>query len=195
MMDGQYKGMIFDCDGTLVDSMPAHYAAWRQALSQSGLSFPEERFYQTAGMPALAIIRLLAEEAGRVVDAEAIEALRDRLFYQMEDGVRANEPVVAIVKRYAGQVPMAVASGSTRRMVTFELERIGILSCFAALVCAEDVPRPKPAPDVFRIAAERIAVAPTDCLAFEDADHGIRAAMSAGMSVMDVRSMQVVSPR
>jgi HAD superfamily hydrolase (TIGR01509 family) len=190
--DEKYQGMIFDCDGTLVDSMSAHYAALHQTLASYGIPFPRERFDQTAGMPTHLIIRWLAEERGKTVDPAALVAARDHLFFQMEKEVQANEPVVALAKHYRGQLPLAVASGSTRRMVTFELEKIGILQHFAALVCAEDVTHPKPHPEPFLRAAQQIGIAPEDCLALEDAAAGIQSALGAGMTVLDVRNRRLL---
>jgi HAD superfamily hydrolase (TIGR01509 family) len=180
--------LIFDCDGTLVDSMPFHYRAWVTVLDRYGLTFAETRFYQWAGVPVEEIVRRLADEMGRMVDAAAIAAERDAYFHSLP--VTELHPVAAVVdiaRRYRGRLPMAVATGSTRASAEASLRAIGILGWFATVVSSQDVGRPKPAPDVFLMAAERIAITPHACVAFEDGDAGLEAARAAGMSTVDVR--------
>jgi HAD superfamily hydrolase (TIGR01509 family) len=184
------RGLIFDCDGTLVDSMVLHFHAWTTVLHRHGLDLSEERFYQWAGLPIDQIIARLAAEKGMTVDVQAIAAERDACFHsQPESEFRPVEPVVEIARRYRGQLPMAVATGSTRASAEASLRAIGILEWFDVVVSSHEVKRPKPAPDVFLLASERIAIAPVDCAAFEDGDAGLQAARAAGMSVVDIRPM------
>jgi HAD superfamily hydrolase (TIGR01509 family) len=183
-----YRGLIFDCDGTLVDSMPLHYHAWVTVLRRYDLDFTEARFYQWAGVPVNEIIRRLAAEKGVAVDADAIAAERDTYFHSLpESELRPVAAVVDIARRFHRQLPMAVATGSTKASAEASLRAIGILEWFDAVISSQDAGRPKPAPDVFLMAAERIAVAPGDCVAFEDGDAGLDAALAAGMHVVDIR--------
>ena len=106
------RALIFDCDGTLADSMPAHFVAWSEALRPRGLVFDEERFYAFAGMSSRRIIETLAREQGVEVDVEALASAKDELFLQHVDRVRPIEPVVAIARECRGRLPMAVATGN-----------------------------------------------------------------------------------
>jgi HAD superfamily hydrolase (TIGR01509 family) len=182
------KGLIFDCDGTLVDSMPLHYHAWNTVLHRHDLHLKEERFYQWAGVPIDEIICRLADEKGITVDVSAIAAERDAYFHSLPvEKLQPVKAVVEIARRFHGQLPMAVATGSTVESARSSLSTIGILEWFDVIISSREAGRPKPAPDVFLLAAERIAVAPADCVAFEDGDAGLQAARAAGMRVVDIR--------
>jgi len=181
-------GLIFDCDGTLADTMPAHYRAWTSMLEHHGIPFPEARFYSMGGMPTAQIIGVLAAEARvEVADVEAMVAEKERLFLQRLDVLVPIVPVVAIAAAHRGRLPMAVASGGYRDVVARTLERLGLRDWFAAMVTAEDTVRHKPEPDVFLEAARRIGVAANACAVFEDTDIGLEAARRAGMLAVDVR--------
>ena len=182
-------GLIFDCDGTLADTMPIHYRAWMAMLSRHGIPFDEPTFYSLGGMPTAQIIRLLSGETGvPVADVEAMVAEKESAFLLHLEAVQAIPPVLQIAERYRGELPMAVASGGYRAVVMQTLERIGVVSWFSAVVCAEDTPRHKPEPDVFLEAARRLGVSePERCVVFEDTDIGLEAARRAGMQGVDVR--------
>ncbi len=185
----QYSGLIFDCDGTLTDSMPLHYVAWVQALSRHGLSFPEPRFYAMGGVPTGKIIEILAAEQGISVDVAKVGYEKEELFLENLTSVGPNEPVCRIALEHHGKLPMAVASGGSRSIVMDQLISIGMNHVFRAIVGAEDTLLHKPYPDVFLEAAKRINTAPERCLVFEDTDIGIEAACRAGMDFVDVRRL------
>lgn len=181
-------GLIFDCDGTLVDSMPLHYHAWVTVLRRYNLAFPEARFYQWAGVPVEEIVRRLAAAQGLTVNAKAISAERDHYFHSLpHSALRPVAAVVDIARRFHRRLPLAVATGSTQVSAEASLRAIGILAWFDAVISSHDAGRPKPAPDVFLVAAERIGVAPVHCVAFEDGEAGFHAAREAGMHVVDIR--------
>jgi beta-phosphoglucomutase-like phosphatase (HAD superfamily) len=188
-LDSKYSGLIFDCDGTLTDSMPIHYVAWVEALSRYGIAFPESRFYELGGVPTSKIIELLSEEQGIAVDAEKAGDEKEALFLKNLDRVNPNVPVCAIARKYHGKLPMAVASGGLRAIVIDQLVSIQVFDFFGAIVGAEDTELHKPNPDVFLEAASRIAIKPAQCLVFEDTDIGIEAACRAGMDYVDVRNL------
>jgi beta-phosphoglucomutase-like phosphatase (HAD superfamily) len=183
-----YQGLIFDCDGTLVDSMPSHYKAWVAVLSRHGLALTEARFYEWAGMPIDVIVQRLATERGLVVDAESIATERDAYFLSLPTrDLRPVDAVVEIARRYHGEYPLAVATGSTNASASASLNTIGVLELFDTMVCSGDVAHPKPAPDIFLEAAQRISVPPQKCVVFEDGETGMEGARIAGMHVVDVR--------
>jgi HAD superfamily hydrolase (TIGR01509 family) len=181
--------LIFDCDGTLADTMPAHYQAWRDILRPHGVPFPEARFYSMGGMPTEKILALLFAEVGKVPDVGALTRQKEAAFLAQSSQIRPVEKVVAVARRARGKMPMAVASGGRRHMVELTLRQIGILDWFAVLVTAEDTVRHKPEPDVFLEAARRLGVPPASCTVYEDTDLGIEAARRAGMKWVDVRRL------
>jgi beta-phosphoglucomutase-like phosphatase (HAD superfamily) len=183
------SALIFDCDGTLADTMPAHYRAWVEILQPYGISFPEDRFYAMGGMPTGKIVEALFSEVGKVPDVEALTRQKEEAFVAKMGAIRPVEKVVAIARRGRGTTPMAVASGGHRHMVELTLRHIGILDWFPVLVAAEDTLRHKPEPDVFLEAARRLGVAPAACTVYEDTDLGIEAARRAGMRWVDVRRL------
>lgn len=184
----RFDGLIFDCDGTIADTMGAHYAAWRVVMREAGLPFPIERFWALAGVPTVNIVMQIAREQGLVVDAPAICARRDALFETRLSTIGPVESVVAIARAATGRRPMAVASGSTRAAVWGILAHLGLDDgLFSVVLGAEDTARPKPAPDVFLLAASRMGVDAARCCVFEDSDLGLEAARSAGMVGVDVR--------
>lgn len=181
-------GLIFDCDGTLADTMPAHYKAWLALLGRFNIPFPEPRFYAMGGMPTASIIRVLAAEVGVVVtDVDAMVLEKERTFLTYLDAVTRIEPVLVIAAAYRGKLPIAVASGGYRDTITRTLDRLNIRDWFDAMVTAEDTPRHKPEPDVFLEAAKRLRVDAAKCVVFEDTDIGLEAARRAGMLGIDVR--------
>ena len=182
------QGLIFDCDGTLADTMPVHYRAWTAMLDEHGLEFPEPQFYALGGMPSHRIIDLLADEQGiAVTDAETMGRDKERRYVELLDHVGPVGAVVGIAARYRGVLPMAVASGGEGWVVRRTLSTIGVLDWFDALVGAEDTVLHKPEPDVFLEAARRLDVDSSRCVVFEDTDLGLEAARRAGMEGVDVR--------
>jgi HAD superfamily hydrolase (TIGR01549 family) len=183
------RGLIFDCDGTLADTMPAHFRAWTATLDRYGLTLSEERFYLLGGVPSHRIIATLSKEQGVAVDADEFSREKESAFLVHLESIRPIEPVVEVARRNRGVIPMAVASGGFRPVITRILSQLGILDWFDAIVTAEDTIRHKPDPDVFLEAARRINVAPEFCLVYEDTEVGLQAARLAGMKNIDVRSM------
>ncbi len=187
----EIRGLIFDCDGTLADTMPAHFHAWTTTLNRYGLSITEERFYQLGGVPSHRIVATLSQEQGVTVDPHEFSREKEDAFLIHIESIRPIEPVVEIARQSRGIIPMAVASGGFRPVITRILSQIGILDWFDAIVTAEDTVRHKPDPDVFLEAARRLNVPSASCLVYEDTDVGLQAARRAGMKSIDVRPMYV----
>ncbi len=183
------KGLVFDLDGTIADTMPAHYQAWIVALGEHGVEFPEALFYEFGGIPTARIIEILNERHGHSMPVEETAHRKERLFEETLTRVLPVEPVVEVIREYEGKLPMAVATGGYRPIATKILTILGMMDQFQAMVCAEDTKNPKPAPDVFLEAARRINIDPKLCMAFEDANMGVQAAEAAGMLVCDVRKL------
>ena len=183
----QFDGLIFDCDGTLADTMPVHFVAWKNTLDAIGVSFPEERFYAMAGQPTIKIVQQLLEEQGVEGAPDQISKTKELKFLQNLKQIQPISPVVNIAKAYLGKRAMGVGSGSNRQVVLDLLEHLQINQLFTGVVGAEDTERHKPEPDVFLEVASRIGIAPDRCIVFEDADLGIESARRAGMACFDVR--------
>ena len=182
----QAKALVFDCDGTLLDTMPIYYESWKRTCDEVGLSFPMDRFYSTAGMPVVDIFQLLIEEQGKTdsLCAMQCEMKKKQHHADVESEGRVAGPidvVVDLVLKHHGKIPMAVASSGWRDHVLKGLERVGILEKFDAVVTADEdeVEKGKPHPDIFLVAAKRLGVDPRHCVGFEDADFGIQALNSA----------------
>ncbi|WP_443084015.1 HAD family hydrolase [Verrucosispora sp. WMMA2121] len=183
---GEFQAYLFDCDGTIVDSMPQHYTAWRDTLDRWGCAFPEDLFYAWAGRPSADIVVALNEQHGLDMPVETVVAHRETRFQQLLPTATGIPGVLRHIDDAHGRIPFAVVSGSTREAVTASLDALGILDRFDVLVCAGDYARPKPDPEPFLRAAELLGVPPTSCLVFEDADLGIEAATAAGMAAVRV---------
>jgi len=186
--EGDFDGYIFDCDGTLADTMPLHYKAWCAALSQYACDFPEALFYELGGVPTERIVEILNERHGRRMPVVETAKYKEGLFLELLPEILPIEPVVEIVRRYHGKKPLAVASGGHRAVVTKTLTALGIADKFDTIVGSEDYQNGKPAPDPYLEAARRIGVAPEKCLVFEDTQTGVAAATAAGMQVVLVPS-------
>lgn len=182
-----YAGLIFDCDGTLTDSMPLHYVAWAKALNRYGIDFPEDRFYALGGMPSRQIVSLLACELGIEVDAVQAAHEKELLFTGLLQQLMPIPQVIDVARHFRGKIPMAVASGGYRTIIHQQLCQIGVFDWFQAVVTAEDTTRHKPDPDVFLLAADLLKVKPAECLVYEDSLLGIQAAQAAGMDYIDIR--------
>jgi beta-phosphoglucomutase family hydrolase len=185
----EYDGLIFDMDGTLADTMPTHFVAWSRSLAEHGIEFSEERFYALGGVPAPVIIEMLAEEQGKTIDAHAAAEAKEVLFLKLLDEVQPVLRVKAIAEFHREHLPMAIATGSPRWVAEKILNKLGIREWFGAVVGAEDVVNPKPAPDTYLRAAELIGVDPRRCHAFEDTELGMQAARYAGMRVVDIHTL------
>jgi len=183
---GAFKAYLFDCDGTIANSMPLHYVAWKKALAEWGCEFPERTFYAWGGMPAAEIVATLAREQGLTMPAEEVAHRKEDLYYEILHELQPVPEVLEQIEQNHGRIPFAVVSGSTRDSVTKSLAALGILDKFDTLVCAGDYTKSKPDPEPFLTAAKRLGVAPADCLVFEDTEMGIQAATAAGMASVKI---------
>jgi beta-phosphoglucomutase family hydrolase len=188
-MKTEPRGLIFDCDGTLADTMPLHWRAWQVIASKYKLNFPEDRFYSLGGVPSRDILKMLAKEQGVTLDHIAAAHEKENTYLPLMAQVQPVQAVVEIARANYGKIPMAVASGGTQEIIVGVLEHLKIRHLFNAVVTSEMVKNQKPAPDIFLEAARRIGVEPQFCRSYEDTDLGLQAIRSAGMEAVDVRTM------
>ena len=188
----QPRALIFDCDGTLADSMPLHWRAWDAVCKRNGIELPEERFYKLGGVPSQKILAMLKQEQGLAFDPAEISRQKEEAYLPLMAEVKLIEPVAAIAREHVGKLPMAVATGGRAKYIRPLLEGLGISDWFQAIVTSDDVKNHKPAPDTFLKAAALLGVPPEDCRAFEDTDLGMEAIRAAHMDAVDVRTIDGV---
>lgn len=179
---GEFDAYLFDCDGTIADSMPLHFLAWRQALNEWGCELSEELFYAWGGRAVDDIISDLNTGQGLAMPVPAVARRHEELYQEMLPRLTAVPGVLEHIEAAYGRIPLAVVSGGTRDSVTASLTSLDLLDRFEVMVCAGDYARSKPAPDPFLLAADTLGVDPERCLVFEDTDNGVRSAQAAGMA-------------
>lgn len=183
---GLFSAYLFDCDGTIADSMPLHYVAWTKALAEWNCTFDEKLFYDWGGTPTDEIIARLNVQQGLKMPVQRVSARKEDLYWELLPQLKAVPEVVEHIEAQHGRIPFAVVSGSTRESVKASLVSLKLLDRFDELVCAGDYEKSKPDPEAFLLAAARLGVAPESCLVFEDTDLGIQAAKAAGMASVKV---------
>ena len=181
-----YKALIFDCDGTLADTMPAHARSWVATYAAAGHTLDVQRFLDLGGLSSQATVETLARD-GYPMDMAATQEAKEGRYLEVLHTIEEITAVADIARAHAGRVPMAVASSGWGRVVRQTLTTTGLLQLFDVIVTADDVTHAKPAPDIFLLAAERLGVAPADCIVYEDGDPGLEAALRAGMRAVDIR--------
>jgi len=179
--EAEFDAFIFDCDGTLADTMPLHYRAWCSALGDHAHLFPEAMFNDLGGVPTCRVVEILNEQHGLDLPVHALVSQKEALFQSFSAEILPIDAVVDVARRFHKIKPLAVASGGHRQIVMSTLHTLGIVQLFDTIVCSEDYIRGKPAPDPFLEAARRLGITPSRCLVFEDSVTGLAAAQAAGM--------------
>ena len=180
------KGLIFDIDGTILDTMPVHFIAWRQTAAEHGIDFTPELFVEVTGVPALQTSQYLKNKFKADFDEVEFTHRKEERYELNMSKAKPIVPVVNIIREYKGKLPMACGTGGSQYLAWKTLEIAGVKDCFEHVVAAEDVINHKPFPDTFLKAAELIGVKPEDCEVYEDGQLGLDAAERAGMMSVDV---------
>ncbi len=175
------KALIFDLDGTLADTMPIHFLAYKNILVEYGIDFTPEIFATLAGIPAVGTIEKLNEMYGTKMNAEEVGHFKEQEYEKIMHKMKPVQPVIELVEKYNGKMPMAVGTGGYKRLAWKTMHILGLEKYFDILVSTEDVARSKPFPDTFLKCAELMGVEPSVCEVFEDGEPGIQAAGAAGM--------------
>jgi HAD superfamily hydrolase (TIGR01509 family) len=180
--EGDFAAYLFDCDGTIADSMPLHFVAWTKALGEWNCRFDERLFYAWGGRPTDEIIAALNEEQGLKMPIATVAERKEQLYAESLDELKVIPEVLEHIEAQHGRIPFAVVSGGERHVVLKSLATLGLTNYFQTLVCAGEYVNSKPAPDAYLMAAEQLGVRPSECLVFEDTEMGIQSARAAGMA-------------
>lgn len=185
-----HKALIFDCDGTIADTLPLHFQAWAATLQSFGADISQDWYFQNCGTSAIAMIQRLNQQFGYQLAADAVNTARQQYYRQLIPTVKPIRAIADIVQMNYGELPLAVASGGEQSIVEATLKAVGLRPFFQTVVSIDQVNQGKPAPDLFLLAAQQLGVAPGDCLVYEDSPEGLEAAQRAGMTAIDVQVLQ-----
>lgn len=181
------KALIFDCDGTLADTMSIHDQSWHETLAEHGVTCQQSFLDDVAGMPTKEIVELINKKFNQQIDPTTFVPKREERAFERLFSVRPITPIVDIAKKHHGKLPMSVVSGGAKKHVIATLDTIGIKNLFDTIITADDPVTPKPSPDIFLLAANYMNIEPKKCQVFEDGEMGMLGAEKAGMVVTDVR--------
>jgi beta-phosphoglucomutase-like phosphatase (HAD superfamily) len=183
------QALIFDCDGTLVQTPALYAGAWQDAFKAAGHHMDPDWYHARAGMSEHVLLDDFESEHGVTVDRGlTVREMRSAVLERIGE-VSEIEMISSIARRFHGKLPMAVASGGPREVVLASLKETGLLPLFDTVVTIDDVAHAKPAPDLFLEASSRLGVAAGQCLVFEDSQQGLEAAHNARMPVVDVNRL------
>jgi len=182
------KGLIFDLDGTIANTMQNHFISWRKAVLPHGIDFNQELFMSLTGMPRFATIEKLNDLFGTKMNPQKVGDAKVAEYKKLSHLTKEITVVTDVIKKYHGILPMSIGTGSTKIGAKNTLETIGFNSYFDIVITADDIENPKPHPETFLKCAELMSIKPQDCVVFEDGTLGMIAAKEAGMKVIDVNN-------
>lgn len=192
------KGLIFDLDGTLADTMWMHVEAWNLSMQHYGLPADPERIYELAGIPTREIVLMYNKENGWSLDPDNFQEVKNGFYMgiKKKNGrIKAIPHVRALAESHRHKMPMSVGTGSIRSNALLALDEMEMSAWFEGMITAEDVLEPKPHPETFLKCAELLHLDPRQCQVFEDAPMGITAALSGGMRVTNIITGEMFEPQ
>ncbi|QLB13809.1 HAD superfamily hydrolase (TIGR01509 family)/beta-phosphoglucomutase family hydrolase [Bisgaardia hudsonensis] len=191
-----YEGLIFDMDGTLINTMPSHKKAWDRVGIELGYPLDGNIMYELGGAPVGTIAMEMMKRSDMPMDLlEQVLKLKQQYGIELIMKHATLLPAFDVVKFFLNKKPMALGTGSHRNVVEMLLNKFELHHYFNAVVAAEDVKNHKPAPDTFLRCAKLCGLNPKNCIVFEDADLGVESALKAKMDVFDVRINKLITYR
>ena len=188
----KYDGLIFDMDGTLIDTMPAHLEAWRLTAEHFGFPFSEQWLHSLGGMPSYKIAAEINNKHDMALEPIAVSKFKMETFSNLKRHGEPIKPTNDLLNHFYGAKKIAVGTGSQRESAIRLLKRARLIDKLDAIVTATDVENHKPNPDTFLKAAQQLGLEPQHCVVFEDTDLGKRAAHAGGMDCIMVEGKKLV---
>lgn len=183
------KAIIFDCDGTLINSAPIYSVAWAGAFALSGNTMAEAWYRERHGLSAQLLMEAFERQHGVRLERNTLENLMRKTYLEKLGQLREISSTCRIARERYGRIPLAVASGSSSELVEPSLRTLKLDALFSEIVTQDQVGTAKPSPEIFLEAARRLRVKPEDCLVFEDSEQGFAAAKAAKMPFVDVANL------
>ncbi|MBS2099496.1 HAD family hydrolase [Carboxylicivirga linearis] len=184
--DKDIEALIFDMDGTLVDTLPVHYAAWLKACNNE-VNFSMEYFIKLTGRPALELSKDIIRDFNVAMDPKELLEKKEALVKGQFNKMKVFPGISEVLNHFHSKIPMTVGTGATKEMANNILELTQLNQYFDYIVTSDDVQNYKPHPETFLKSANYLGIDPSKCLVFEDGQLGIEAAQKAGMKVVDVK--------
>lgn len=185
-----YKALIFDCDGTLANTLPVHFQTWVVSLRAVGADISKQWYYKYCGTSGEEMLQILKDEFGYQFDSQSIIIEKQKHYKSLINTVKEVQALAEVARSHYKKVPMAVASGGERVVLEATLNNIKLRDLFDVVVSVNDVEKGKPEPDIFLLTSQRLGIAPEDCIVYEDSDGGLEAARRARMRSIDVRILR-----
>ena len=192
------KGLIFDLDGTLADTMPLHIDSWIEVGASMGVEVTAQMINERAGTPTLEVVQDLNRVYGWTIDPAEFRKRKNVVYTRMKKAAGKIQPipeVLEIARANRGVRPMGVGTGSIRKNATLALSDLDIAEWFDLVVTADDVIDPKPHPETFLRSVKHFGLQPSECLVYEDSPVGIKAALDGGMHAVNITTLEYFSPR
>jgi HAD superfamily hydrolase (TIGR01509 family) len=181
-----FKALIFDLDGTLIDSMPFHNQAWFRTMSELGLDIDETFLKETAGLSSEIIVSVINKKFSKNLDPREVSEKKRDCFLEVMHKVEVVQPVLDIIKKYHKKKPLGIITGGSHDVVDVLLPKLNIDFYFDSIICADDTKNGKDHPEPYELMGKHLSIDTKDCIFFDDGDVGLKGAMSAGMTVVHV---------
>ncbi|MFH0832450.1 MAG: HAD family phosphatase [Candidatus Aenigmatarchaeota archaeon] len=184
------KAAIFDMDGLLIDSEPMHFAAWKSVYENHGLTLTEDEYPQFVGTGDITVGIYAASRFKLAINPENLVEEKKRIYLDLIKGIKFVEGAVPLIKSFrSNKIKTAIATSYWRNIIDSIMKPNGYGELFDLVVCGDDVKEVKPSPEIYILAAKKLAVEPRECIALEDSRSGVLAAKAAGIFCVAIPNM------
>lgn len=191
----RYRAIVFDMDGTLIDSMGVHLQAWKQTCEHFGYPFERAYIHSLGGVPTRQTAVLLNKRYQLMHDVDAVAEQKHQAWQSLQTGnPLLIDETYQVLLRHQGKLKMGIGTGADRPSALQILHKTDLLSRIETLVTASDVSHGKPHPETFLTVAQNMGIPPGECVVFEDTDIGRQAAHAAGMDCIMVVDGRIQHP-